>query len=431
MTMVKGLLKREMNTAKRVVIVGNGIAGNSAAEAIRVIDKTARITLISDEEHPLYSPCAFHKFLSGEMEERKLFLKKFEHYSQVGIHPILGRSVSEIDLERREACLDSMRLPFDKLILATGAKVSLPAFKGIEKKGVFTLKTLKDAREILVHPARRVVVVGSGPAGIEAAVGLRKKGLEVILLSRSRILRKLFDEEASSMLKGALERGGIKILMGEKVLEIVGRDAVEGLVTNKRKLICEMVIMSSGVHPNVELARQAGLEIGPLGGIKTDDYMMTHAEDIYACGDCIESKDRVTGELGLSLRWPNAKRQGWISGWNCVGERKKFTGSFNMTTIDIFGTHAVSAGVGAASPDGEKRYEVTEKKEGAAYYRLVMKNKRLVGMQLINKSEHGGFLFSRMLRQDNLWEMAKEIRNDKLLSIKPWNHWISRYNPFP
>jgi len=419
-----------MKSPQQIVVIGNGIAGNSAAEAIRKFDPTARVTLVSDEEHPLYSPCAFHKYFSREMEERKLFLKNFDHYSRLGIHALLGKTISEIDLTKREVCLDSMRIPFAKLILATGSKASLPPFKGIEKKGVFTLKTLKDAREIFSHPAKKVVVVGSGPTGIEAAVGLRKKGLKVILLSRSRMLRKLFDEEAATLLKSSLERGGIEVFTGEQVSEIIGGGTVEGLDTNKRRLTCDMIILSSGVHPNVELARNSGLEIGKLRGIKTDDYLMTNAEEIYACGDCVESKDMITGEVVLSLRWPNAKRQGFICGWNCSGERKRFTGSFNITTLEIFGTYAVSAGVGAASPEGEKLYETAEKKEGSTYTRLVMKDKALVGMQLINKSEYGGLLLSRMLRKDNLLEAAREVQNDKLLSRKPWNYWMKHYSLF-
>jgi NADH oxidase (H2O2-forming) len=419
-----------MKATQQIVIIGNGIAGNSAAEAIRKFDPTARVTLVSDEEHPLYSPCAFHKYFSGEIKERKLFLKKTEDYSRLGIHAFLGKVVSEIDLKRREVCLDSIRIPFAKLILATGSKASLPPFKGIEKKGVFPFKTMKDARAIFSHPAKKVVVVGSGPTGIEAAVGLRRKGLKVILLSRSRILRKLFDEEVTLLLKSALERGGVEVFAGEQLLEIFGKECVEGLVTNKRTLTCDMVVMSSGVHPNVELARHSGLEIGKLGGIKTDDTLMTNVEEIYACGDCIESKDMITGEMGLSLRWPNAKRQGFICGCNCLGERKKFTGSFNITALEIFGTYIFSAGVGAACPEGEKLYETTDEKEGSTYSRLVMKDNCLVGMQLINRSEHGGLLLSRMFRKDNLLETAREVRNDKVLSRKPWNYWMKHYSRF-
>jgi NADH oxidase (H2O2-forming) len=412
---------------KRIVIIGNGIAGNSAAQTIRRFDRKVDLLLISAEGCPFYSPCAFHKFLSGEMEQHKLFLKKYESYAREGIKIILGQKVTEIDLKKREVCLFEKRIPFDALILATGAKVTVPTIKGVEKRGVFTLKIMEDAQKIFHYPAKKVVVYGSGPTGVEAAVALRKKGLKVVLLSRSRILRRLFDEEPSFMLKRALEQAGIEVLVGETIVEVLGGEAVERLATSKGELECEMLIMSSGVEPNSELTRNSGVEVGFLGGIKTDDYMMTNVENIYACGDCIESKDMITGETVMSLRWPNAKRQGWITGCNCAGGRRRFPGSFNITVIEIFGTHAVSAGVGAASAEVEKLYEVAEKKEGPIYCRLVMKDKRLVGIQLINRREHGGLLFSKMLRRDNLADLSKAVNDNHLLSIRPWNYWISQY----
>lgn len=415
---------------ERIVIIGNGVAGNSAAQAIRTSDQKVDITLLSDEKFPFYSPCAFHKFLSGEIEQQKLFLKKFENYDRDGIKAILGQKVSEIDLRKREIRLSEKRIPFDAMILATGARATAPAIEGSEKRGVFTLKIMEDAQRIFRYPSQKVVVYGSGPTGVEAAVALRKKGLKVTLLSRSRILRRLFDEEPSFMLKRFLEQGGIEVLVGETIIEILGGEAVEGLVTTKGELECDMVILSSGVKPNLELTMNLGIDIGSLGGIKTDDYMMTNIENIYACGDCIESKDRITGEIGLSLRWPNAKRQGWTSGRNCIGERIRFKGSFNVTGIEIFGTYAVSAGVGAASLGTEKNYHIVEKNFGSSFYKLIMEDHRLVGMQLINKSEHGGLLFSKMLRRDNFLELAREAQNPKSISVKPWNYWINRYSLF-
>ncbi len=412
---------------ERIVIIGNGIAGNSAAQAIRSSDQKVDLTLISDEKYPFYSPCAFHKFLSGEIEQQKLFLKKFEDYDRKGIKTILGERVSEIDLRKREVHLSEKRIPFDAMILATGARAMTPAIKGAEKKGVFTLKIIEDAQRIFYYPSKKVVVYGSGPTGVEAAVALRKKGLKVTLLSRSRILRRLFDEEPSLMLKRLLEQAGIEVIVGETIVEILGGVEVEGLVTSKSELDCDMVILSSGVKPNLELITNLGIEIGSLGGIKTDDYMMTSVQNIFACGDCIESKDRITGETGLNLRWPNAKSQGWTSGRNCIGERIRFKGSFNVTCIEILGNYAFSAGVGAASLGIKKNYHIVEKNFGSSFYRLIMEDLRLVGMQLINKSEHSGLLFSKMLRRNNLLELAKEAQNPKSISMKPWNHWINHY----
>lgn len=417
-----------MTKKKYFVIIGNGIAGNSAESAIRRYDHAASITLISDERQPLYSPCAFHKFLGGEMEQGKLFLKKFEDYFQEGIRVIFGEKVSEVDLKTGGVYVGDERIPFDKLIIATGGKVMVPRIKGGNKRGVFNLKTMGDAEKVFHYPAKRVAIIGSGPIGVEAGIALRKKGLEIYIVEIfDRILPRLFDEKAANLLRGIMENYGITVLTGEEVVEVLGKEVVESLVTNKREFNCEMVIIATGVQPNVDIARQLGLEIGGLGGIKTNDYMMTSTENIYACGDCVESKDIITGETVLSLLWRNAKRQGWISGCNCAEKRSRFTGSFNATSIEILGTYAISAGIGSTSFSHHK-VEMVEKVFNSTYYKLIMRDNRLVGFQLLNRGEHAGLMFSKMVRKDKILELAKGVSNDKLLSIIPWNYWIRQYN---
>jgi len=423
--------RKRDSMGQRIVIIGNGIAGNSAALAIRKFDKDVDVVLISDEKEPLYSPCAFHKYLAGEMESQKLFLKKVEDYPREGIRIIWGRKVCEVDPITREVWIEDDRIRFDKLILATGSKALFPPIKGVDKRGVFALKTMDDVRSIFHYPAKKVVVVGSGPIGIEAAAAFRRRGLEVTLIEiLNRLMPRLFDEVPSSFLREIIEEAGIKVLTEEKAEEILGNGAVRGIATDQREIGCDMVVMGAGVRPNSELAKKVGLEIGSLGGIKTDDYMMTRMENVYACGDCIESKDIVTGEAGLSLLWPNAKRQGWVSGCNCVGERRRFPGSFDATNLEISGTFALSAGRGTAGLAGREGYEVIEKRNGSTYYRLVIVDNRLLGMQLINKIEHGGLLFSKMLRKDDIIGLARAVFDDKLLAVKPWNYWLGRYMAF-
>lgn len=170
-----------------------------------------------------------------------------------------------------------------------------------------------------------------------------------------------------------------------------------------------------------------GLDIGNLGGIKTDDHMMTSGEGIYACGDCVESKDILTGENTLSLLWHNAKWQGWIAGCNCVGRQKKFTGSLNSTNVEVFATQAVSIGRNASCFAQRSDYDIVEKSDDSNYFRLTIVDDRLAGVQLINKTKHAGLLFSKMLRKDNLAELKEVILDEKLLAMKPWHHWIKQY----
>jgi len=413
---------------QHIVIIGNGIAGNSAVSAIRQYDKDVDITMISGETSPLYSPCAFYKCLSGEIEKEKLFLKKSEDYSEDGVKVVFGQEVSAVNMKTREVSIGDNRIHFDKLILAIGSRALVLPIKGVDKKGVFLLKLISDLEAILDWPASKVVVIGSGPIGIEAAIALRKRGLEVTVIEMlPRVLPRLFDDEPASILREALENGGIKVFTDERVTEILGNGVVKDLTTDKRQIECDTVIMAAGVRPSTDLARDMGLDIGNLRGIKTDDYMMTSGEGIYACGDCVESKDILTGENTLSLLWHNAKRQGWVSGCNCVGRQRKFTGSLNSTNVEVFDTQAVSIGKSASCFETQGDYNTIEKHFNSSYYRLITANDRLVGIQLINKTEHAGLLFSKMLRKDNLAELKEVILDEKLLSMKPWHHWLKQY----
>ena len=415
---------------KSIVIIGNGIAGNSAASAIREFDRTARITMISDERLPLYSPCAFHKFFSGELQQPKLFLKQFDEYARDGIRTVFGRKVSEIDIGSRIVRIGDEAVHFDKLILATGSQLLPPPIKGIQKRGAFVVKTMDDALAVSQYPARSVAVLGSGPIGIETAVAFRKKGLEVALIEMfDRVLPRLFDRTAAALIQEILENHGIRVLTQEKVAEIVGEESVQGLVTDKQALDCQMVIMATGARPNTELAVRAGVATGPQGGIKTDPYMLTGSEDIYSCGDCIESRDAVTGQNALSMLWHNAKRQGRVAGLNAAGKRSRYAGAINATSMELFGTHVASLGIGAASayPDDQQKYETVDTARGSALCRIILKDNRMVGIQMIKNLQHGGVLLSRMVKKDKLFAAPKGVPFGASKFMRPWNYWMKAY----
>lgn len=413
---------------QQIVIVGNGIAGNSAAVAIRSLNRDVGLTIISDETVPLYSPCAFYKYLSGEMAKQKLFLKKLEDYAKEGINVVFGKEASEVNVGAGEVRVGDQKIHFDKLILATGSKAFFPPIKGVDKKGVFPLKTMADAEKVSAYPAKKVVVVGSGPIGLEAAMSLSKRGAEVSIIEVfNRVLPRLFDDQPASVLREIIERNGVKVLTEEKVTEISGDQSVKVLITDKREMACDMVIMAAGVAPNTVLAKSIGVEIGGLRGIKTDDHMMTGIEGVYACGDCVESRDIITGNNTLSLLWHNAKRQGGIAGLNSLGAKRRFIGSLDATTIEIFGTYAVSIGKCAAAFKGQTGYEVVEKTYDSTYTRLIVSGDRLAGAQFINKPRHAGMLTTTMWKRDNLTELRKIFLDEKLLAMQPWRYWLGRY----
>ena len=410
----------------KIVIVGNGIAGNSAASAIKRYEREAKLTILSEEEDCLYSPCAFQKYLAGEMREEDLFLKTREDYCKDGIEIAFGEKVLEIDAEKNLVKTGKRTIPFDKLILATGGKTLIPSIPGREKKGVFSLKTMANAQSIFNYKAQKVAILGSGPTGIDAAIALRKRGMEVFLTSRRHILPRRFDEGPALVLQKILENHGIRVFTKEIAKEIEGRQKLRSVSTEKRRIPCDMVIFGTGLRPNIDLGKMIGCEVGRLNGIKTNDHMETNIHGVYACGDCIESRNRISGENALNLLWPNAKQQGWTAGCNCVEQSRKFPGSMDSSVMEIFGTYAVSAGKTGTELEQEKRpFRVMEKGNEKEFRRLIISEERLVGLQLINRSEQAGILISKMVRGDKLPKLPL-TPHPALAAKVPWKYWWDR-----
>jgi NADH oxidase (H2O2-forming) len=196
-----------------------------------------------------------------------------------------------------------------------------------------------------------------------------------------------------------MEAKGIKVLTGERVIEVLGREKVEGVVTDRRDMRCDTVILALGVKPNIELARRAGIRLGVFGGIAANDYMMTSTENIYACGDCVETRDLVTDQSVLSPFWHNAKQQGEVAAFNCLGIPRTYPGCLNLINLELFGTYAVSMGLPETSEQG---VEVMEKTSGNSYSRLVMQNGVVVGMQFVGRAKPLGQILSAIRRKDSL-----------------------------
>jgi NADH oxidase (H2O2-forming) len=409
-----------------IVIIGNGIAGNSAASAIRKFNRDIAITMISEEAFPEYCNPALPNYISGELERKRVFLKTFDDYSKEGIKAIFGQRVTALDIKGKELFLEGKNIHYDKLIIATGGQAIIPSIEGVDKKGVFTLRSLADADKIFDYSGERVVVIGSGLVGIEISMALKKKGWEVVNISRRWVLPRVFDEKPSSILKEIMEEHGIKMLTWERIGRILGDNEVEGVVTDKQEIKCDMVILAPGMMPRAELAQQAELEIGEFGGIRTDEQMMTSVEDIYACGDCTETRELTTNKYRLILLWGNAKRQGEVAGLSCIGIPKCYPGSINVISIDVFGTHAVSIGGSMDMLKGTD-LEVIENHNNY-YYRLLVADGVLVGAQFVGKTEDIGPLINVIRKSARIERLEKIIINTKgLLSKNPWYYKIYPY----
>lgn len=420
----------------RVVVIGNGIAGFSAASTIRRLNESCNVTMIARETTPLYSACVLPDYISGKIPRDHTFVKTEEEYSRLDILTHFGLEAKEIHPHGRTVSLDDGRsIPYDSLILATGSDAIV---FGERKKGIFKLKTLEDADDILQHRGKRAVVIGAGAIGIEIAIALHARAYEVAIVEMmDQVLPLGLDQRGADKVRGMLEERGIAVFNGEHAIRTLGGERVEGLATDKRELGCDTLIWAVGMRPQVELARQAGIAIGQTGGIRVDAHMETSAPEIYACGDCVESSDILTGEPYLNLFWHNANRQGSVAAHNCIGQATAYPGSQNIVNVDVFGNQVVGFGF---TEEAVHRFQdipalrgkladlsIIEHEQNGSYCRLVILGDRCMGGQFINVTRDIGVLWSIMVKGTSIAGLLEMFANEAFMDRRPWLH---RIRPF-
>ncbi len=411
----------------KAVIIGNGIAGFSAASTMRRLSGDAEITLISSEPGPAYSACNLGNYLSGDVDRSGVFIGSQEYYEKRRIDTLFGATVRGIDVEGRRVFFDRGELAYDKLIIATGSFPWLPAFSPTLPRGVFPLKTLDDADRIKGHRPRKAVVLGSGPVGIEAAVALRKNGAEVHIVELlDRILPRLFDTRPSRIVQSMLEANGVAVHTGRRVTAFQGEPAVRAVSTAGGDIECDTVIVAAGMFPDTGLAGAAGLSLTREKGLAVDGRMETSVKGVFACGDCAATREVFTGRVQLNMLWHNAKQQGVVAAHNALGIDREYRGAFTIAGVDVFGTHAVSIGVPGAGME-EGAYETIERESGPGYYRIVHTEGVVRGAQYIGPYEELGILFTVMQKKGSIPDLLRMGRDARAAAANPWMQRAVRY----
>ncbi|MGI5920134.1 MAG: NAD(P)/FAD-dependent oxidoreductase [Syntrophomonadaceae bacterium] len=404
---------------RTIVIIGNGAAGNSAAETIRKNTRHGKVIMIAHEDCCAYSACALPDFLSGRLGRNEVFLKTPDDYSANAITTLFGRRVTSINSQNHTVCLGDEDIKYDELILATGSRAFLPPVPGAHLQGNFTVKSIFDVDAILEHHPQEVVVVGSGNIGVEISEALHMKGCKVTLVEQmNRILPRVLDEVPAQMVEKILRRNGINIFTEETVLQVAGNGRVKSLSTNQRTITCDTVVWATGVKANVQIADWAGVEIGSLGGIKVDSHMKTNLDHIYACGDCTESINMITGQPVLSQLWPTARQQGKLAALHLLGYPVKYEGSLNFVTEEIFGTNVVS--IGLTSHDLKNQVQVIENHKHHAYARTLIANGYVVGFQSIGLSSGWGAMTALIKSRTPLSELHRILADPFLYRKMSW-----------
>ncbi len=280
----------------RVVIVGAGQAGASAAQKLRALRHEGPITLVGDEAFPPYQRPPLSKgYLLGELPRERLFLRPADFWAEQKIALVLGQPVLAIDRARKSVILPDRRVPYDALILTTGgAPRRLPAQMGGALRGVHVLRTLADVDHLRpeLEEARKLLIIGGGYIGLEVAAVARKRGLDVVLVEAApRILARVACAETAAAIRALHEAHGVEIHEGVAPARLLGRACVEGAeLADGRHIDADLALVGIGITPNVALAKAAGLEVddGPVGGIVVNDLGQSSDPAIWAAGDCAQ-----------------------------------------------------------------------------------------------------------------------------------------------
>jgi len=357
---------------KKYLIVGNGVAGTTAAENIRKNDPTAWITIVTEEKLPFYYRIRLPDFLCGEVNESGLVAKKKEWYQEKNITLRLSTKITGGSLKDKTLRSSSgEKIRFDRLILANGSTPNVPAISGSDKKGVFTLHYIQDAKDIISHVGycKKAVLIGGGLLGLEVGNGLNKLGLEITVVEFfPRLLPRQLDNEGARRIKKTLEDREFSFRLDAKTSTIEGNEQVHGVTLESGELIAaDMVVISAGVNPKLDLAIQLGLDCNR--GIKVDKKMRTSHPDIYAAGDSVEFEGKTYGI------WPAALEQGIIAGTNISGGDVTYKGTTLSSTLKVAGIELASAG----EIDNENRYESKIAASETIYKKVVIDNSRVIG----------------------------------------------------
>jgi nitrite reductase (NADH) large subunit len=367
----------------KLVVVGDGVAGVVAARTIARTRPEAQIDVYGCESHYFYRRPRLWEYLAGQIEEEDLRSYPPAWYRERGIRVHRGEPVTRIDsVDSRIALADGTTSSYDRLLLATGSHPCVPPIPGADKEGVFTLRTIEDARRmrICARSAKEAVVIGGGLLGLETARALSILGLRVTVLELfPRLLPRQLDAEGAAILAKKIEQIGLIVVTGAVTQAILGSDRVEGVVLSTGEEIrAGMILISAGVLPNVVLAQQAGLVIGR--GVIVDEYMRSSSEDIYAAGDVAEYRGQLPSII------PVATAQGIVAGMHMAdGDPKPYRGTPPSYVLKAVGISLISIGI--TSPQGEQ-YQELRRTDGAGqrYRKLVLKDGRLVGAVMVGET---------------------------------------------
>jgi NAD(P)H-nitrite reductase large subunit len=370
---------------RRVVVIGTGIAGITAVEEVRKLDPEVEITVVGAERHDFYNRMAISRLVDEDTTPDKLSLMSSDWARRRRVLYLPGVSVAAIDKSGREVIpTEGVSMPYDRLVLAMGARSRIPSIEGIDLPGVFALRTIDDALEVrrhVHHPGlRRAVVIGGGLLGLEAAYHLVQTGLRVWIVGRGEWpANRQLDEHAGGLLSQMLHDLGIEYLPNSEPRRLVGSEMVEGVeLMDGRVMPAGLCLAAAGIVPDTGLAREAGLDV--VQGVVVDDHMRTSDPAIYAAGDVIEYRGRTFG------LWPASVDQALVAATNLLGGDLPYNATMAPAQLKVPGIDLLS--VGEIAPRGPDEQEMrSADRDERRYRKLILRDGRAIGAIAIGSPE--------------------------------------------
>lgn len=393
---------------EKVIIIGGGIAGLTAAETIRKANNSVGISIITDENYYPYSRIKLSKYINSEINFDDLYIHKQNWYNDMKISMQLSKKVQKIDPINKEVVMDDgAAQKYDKLIITSGSSNFIPPIPNVNLRGVFSVRNINDIKNIQKHikenNVKNIGIIGGGLLGIEAAWGFKTSGDYNISIIETapRLLPRQLDEEGSLILEGLINENGMAVYKGDGVKEILGTVNASGIALNSGTIInAELIIVSTGVRSNLGLAKDIDITLNR--GIVVDKYMKTNNADILAAGDCAEYNGMVYGI------WPVAAEQGKIAGLNTLGINEEYKEIVPSNMLQVIGINVFSTGDISESNSFVKY-------DNGLYTKLFTRDNSICGAILIGDTKKG-FALKKVIEEKR--DFSSEISQGiNLLSI--------------
>lgn len=398
--LVEALIERPSNTRHTFsyIVIGSGPVGIRAVQELIKQNPNRHIAIFGDEPWQPYNRVKLSSLISGEIKEDSLFTNT-DFANNPFIHTFYNNRIIDINRHTKEI-IDSQgkKYHYSKLILATGSTPRIPTIEGISRKNIFTFRDLNDAQNLAVRSVRtrKTVVIGGGLLGLEAARAMQRFNTDVTVIEHNMwLMFNQLDSHAASYLKKHIESLDIDIRTNTYVKNIIGDRHIKSIILNSGEEIeCDTLIIATGISPNIELARDAGLSINR--GIRVNDYLQTNDKDIYAIGECAEHRNKVYGLVSPGFE------QASIVSYNTKSHKATYSGSIAATNLKVINYPVFSIGNTGDQARSREMFSYHDAGKGI-YRKIIVINGRIRGAIAVGEMRGLNRLQEAVINERKIW----------------------------